>query len=291
MGGRGGGVRGARAVSRGGAPGSRSRRSRWRSRSSPACSARRAAPCSTRSARSSASRRARPRSSRSPLRGGCSSPRTRAPGSSSRTGRSGCSGATARRPGRRSAASSSRRAGTSSSRSTPEGDVRWSLARPDVRFPRWGGTRTDTRIAYLSDGELRVVGGDGKGDRLLDRQRGRPGAAVAARRRPRARLHAARRHHPRRRRRHGQAARRGSGLGTSTRGGRRRSAHGSSATGDFAEPVRSPDGRWLAVGWPEADQLVFVRAAGGRQIRAVSNVSSQFRSRSFPTISGWCCAP
>ena len=30
---------------------------------------------------------------------------------------------------------------------------------------------------------------------------------------------------------------------------------------------------------------------GRRQIRAVSNVSSQFRSRSFPTISGWCCAP
>ena len=64
-----------------------------------------------------------------------------------------------------------------------------------------------------------------------------------------------------------------------------------SGAGDFAEPVRSPDGRWLAVGWPEADQLVFVRVAGGRQIRAVSNVSSQFRSQSFPTISGWCCAP
>ena len=52
----------------------------------------------------------------------------------------------------------------------PDGDVRWTLARPDVRFPRWGGSRTDTRIAYLSGGELRVVVGNGKGDRLLDSQ-------------------------------------------------------------------------------------------------------------------------
>jgi WD40-like Beta Propeller Repeat len=48
----------------------------------------------------------------------------------------------------------------------PDGDVRWSLARPGVRTPRWGGTRTDTRIAYLGgDGGLRVVAGDGEGDR------------------------------------------------------------------------------------------------------------------------------
>jgi hypothetical protein len=44
------------------------------------------------------------------------------------------------------------------------GIVHWSLARPDVSFPRWGGSRTDTRIAYLSRGELRVVAGDGTGD-------------------------------------------------------------------------------------------------------------------------------
>jgi dipeptidyl aminopeptidase/acylaminoacyl peptidase len=47
----------------------------------------------------------------------------------------------------------------------PDGDVRWKLARPEVRHPRWGGSRTDTRIAYVSRGELRVVGGDGTGDR------------------------------------------------------------------------------------------------------------------------------
>jgi hypothetical protein len=51
----------------------------------------------------------------------------------------------------------------------------------------------------------------------------------------------------------------------------------------------SPDGRWLLVGWPAADQWVFVRA-DGKSIRAVANVSEQFRSRSFPRVEGWCCA-
>ena len=46
----------------------------------------------------------------------------------------------------------------------PDGDVRWKLARRDVSLPRWGGTRTDTRIAYLSGRSLRVVAGDGTDD-------------------------------------------------------------------------------------------------------------------------------
>jgi hypothetical protein len=45
-----------------------------------------------------------------------------------------------------------------------DGSVRWKLARPRVRFPRWGGGATDTRIAYLSGGRLHVVAGDGTGD-------------------------------------------------------------------------------------------------------------------------------
>ena len=44
------------------------------------------------------------------------------------------------------------------------GGVRWSIARPDVAFPRWGGSRTNTRVAYLSAGQLHVVAGDGTGD-------------------------------------------------------------------------------------------------------------------------------
>ena len=173
---------------------------------------------------------------------------------------------------------------------TPEGDVRWSLARPNVRFPRWGGSRTDTRIAYITGNELRVVGGDGKGDRVLDR----PVPAQAPLWRPGAA--------------HVLAYARADGtvrvVNTDTGAVLLRDAPGQlaeneeaavrrvlGASADVDTPVRSPDGRWLAAGWPEADQLVFVRTVGGRQIRAVSNVSAQFRSQSFPTISGWCCAP
>lgn len=172
----------------------------------------------------------------------------------------------------------------------PDGDVRWTLARRNVRFPRWGGTKTDTRIAYLSGGELRVVGGNGKGDRLFDPQPADrapmwlPGAGhvlVYERRDGSSRV---------------------VDVDTNTELERKvpetflrqpdvALAHDLLGIGDFAAPVRSPDGRWLAVGWPEADQFVFARVAGGRQIRAVANVSSQFRSRSFPTISGWCCTP
>jgi hypothetical protein len=43
-------------------------------------------------------------------------------------------------------------------------NVRWSIARPKVAFPRWGGSRTNTRVAYLSAGRLHVVAGDGTGD-------------------------------------------------------------------------------------------------------------------------------
>ena len=174
---------------------------------------------------------------------------------------------------------------------TPEGDVRWSLARPNVRFPRWGGTKTDTRIAYITGNELRVVGGDGKGDRVLDRpvpRRAplwRPGAAhVLAYARPDGTVRVVNTDT-------GAVLLRDAlpGLLTENEGAAMRKVLGASA--DINAPVRSPDGRWLGAGWPEADQLVFVRTVGGRQIRAVSNVSSQFRSRSFPTISGWCCAP
>ena len=63
----------------------------------------------------------------------------------------------------------------------PDGDVRWTLGRPGVRFPRWTGTESDTRIAYVDRTGIRAVAGDGTGDRLLvPRARGpiawRPGA-------------------------------------------------------------------------------------------------------------------
>jgi WD40-like Beta Propeller Repeat/WD domain, G-beta repeat len=49
------------------------------------------------------------------------------------------------------------------------GTVYWTLARPGISLPAWGGTRTDTRVAYLSQGRLHVVGGDGRGDRSVGR--------------------------------------------------------------------------------------------------------------------------
>ncbi len=63
----------------------------------------------------------------------------------------------------------------------PDGDVRWTLARRGIAEAAWGGTETDTRIAYVDRTGLRVVAGDGTGDRLLaPAERGplawRPGA-------------------------------------------------------------------------------------------------------------------
>jgi hypothetical protein len=54
----------------------------------------------------------------------------------------------------------------------PGGVVRWTLARRRVRHPRWGGTLSDTRIAYFTGRGrtpmLRVVAGDGTGDHRVD---------------------------------------------------------------------------------------------------------------------------
>jgi hypothetical protein len=58
-----------------------------------------------------------------------------------------------------------------------DGVVRWSIARRHVDFPRWGGSRTDTRVAYLSGHRLHIVGGNGVGDSA---PRALPGAARIA---------------------------------------------------------------------------------------------------------------
>ena len=53
----------------------------------------------------------------------------------------------------------------------------------------------------------------------------------------------------------------------------------------------SPDGKWLLVSWPRADQLVFVRVGPEPRLIAVANVARQFdpagRIPRFPSIAGW----
>ena len=68
----------------------------------------------------------------------------------------------------------------------PDGDVRWTLARPAATDPAWAGTRSDTRIAYADRSGIRLVAGDGTGDRLLirpaqARSRGGPAARASSR--------------------------------------------------------------------------------------------------------------
>ncbi len=57
----------------------------------------------------------------------------------------------------------------------------------------------------------------------------------------------------------------------------------------------SPDGHWLLVSWPAADQWVFIAVAGEPKIAAVSRIATQFangsRANSFPLLDGWCCTP
>lgn len=190
----------------------------------------------------------------------------------------------------------------------PKGDVRWTLARPTPRFPAWTGTRTDTRIAYISGRQLRIVAGDGTGDhavghaalvppvwrpgprRVLAYSDGRSaivydaGSGSVIKRIAPAPTELAwsrdgrllRRDEPGVRMRNGQSEAVADGR-VVFRG-----------TGSFGQAEWSPDRRWLLVTWPTADQWVFVRTEGRRRIVGVSRISAQFGEAS--RVAGWCCA-
>jgi hypothetical protein len=217
----------------------------------------------------------------------------------------------------------------------PDGNVHWTLARPDLRLPAWGGKHDDTRIAYLTRGNLHVVAGDGSGDaarcagsvpavapawqpgslkvlafaanrqvvvddvtncRQLFRRSPMPkklewapdgmrllalSAAGAVEYDLRGRV-VARVPHVK----DGTFA--GHELATlgengDVRIGRRVLFR---AVG-LRQILSSPDGRWLLLTWPAANQWVFVRAAAPHTIRAFSGIGRQFGGGTFPTLSGW----
>jgi hypothetical protein len=63
--------------------------------------------------------------------------------------------------------------------------------------------------------------------------------------------------------------------------------------GRFGAPAWSPDGRWLLLPWPEADQWLFLRPEGARRVTAVANIARQFAPgagrSAFPRTVTWCC--
>lgn len=65
---------------------------------------------------------------------------------------------------------------------------------------------------------------------------------------------------------------------------------GAPVSGAFSSLDWSPDGRWLLVAWPAADQLLFVNPT---RVIPVSGITSAFASGPgpalFPTLAGWCC--
>jgi hypothetical protein len=63
-----------------------------------------------------------------------------------------------------------------------------------------------------------------------------------------------------------------------------------SGTGIFTELAWAPNGNWILLTWPSADQWLFVRPSD-RRLTAVSGISRQFGDGRgpFPTLAGWCC--
>lgn len=231
----------------------------------------------------------------------------------------------------------------------PRGKVRWLLPAAHPRLPRWEGTRTDTRIAYLAAAGLRVVAGDGTGDRLLDARASRVAPAWDP-----ARLHAVAyvagstvvlrranaellwRTRPgvvptalawssdgrflavssahriavldaRGRLVHTVSLLSAKRINAAFEPGTHRLAVSIRLTrrseirlvdldrlgpepllfagpGVFGDVAWSPDGGWLLVPWPTANQWLFVHST---HVRAVGNIRAQFGPAA--QLGGWCC--
>lgn len=64
--------------------------------------------------------------------------------------------------------------------------------------------------------------------------------------------------------------------------------------GRLEDVTFSPNGSWLLAGWPEADQLLFIRLPGVSGYVVVPDVRREFDpggvgATEFPRIAGWCC--
>jgi WD40 repeat protein len=216
-----------------------------------------------------------------------------------------------------------------------EGNVRWTFPAPGVvRDPRWAGSATDTRIAYLSGDDLRVIAGDGRpaSDHLIARnvrpvapawrpigysKLGGPvfvltyvdrdnqiqtvdadtGEPVSTRTSDLERLGTPPSGGPGKR----ATSPDGSRLATlESVGGRDRlvisERNGGSETlfsahGRLTGPTWSPDGRWLLIGWPAADQWLFIDTLHPRHYVLFDRISEQFasggRAGRFPWVAGW----
>jgi WD40-like Beta Propeller Repeat len=61
----------------------------------------------------------------------------------------------------------------------------------------------------------------------------------------------------------------------------------------FGAPSFSPDGEWILLPWPQADQWIFIRI-DDRRVVPVGDISRQLDPDSrgaatFPRVAGWCC--
>ena len=233
----------------------------------------------------------------------------------------------------------------------PTGKVHWTLARPGLQAPSWGGQHENTRIAFLSDRNLHVVAGDGTGDRTRCADSvaqvapvWQPGSlSLLAFASVDGRVHVydvatcrlIMRTSPRAAPTKLQWSSDGKLLlALSPSSIRVYDLHGrvvaqddpSDATydadatflprshqvavvrihgaqadvfllrsgrtlfhvvGGLRQAVPSPDGRWLLLTSPVADQWIFVRLGGTHAIRAFSSIERQFAGGRFPTVSGW----
>jgi YD repeat-containing protein len=229
----------------------------------------------------------------------------------------------------------------------PKGKVRWSLPRRSPRFPAWTGTRSDTRIAYVAGERLRVVAGDGTGDRALARTapvapawRPGPGRVLAYARGQSAVVYDVDRGSVLLRTKLGETPRKvewsadgrlllvfaphatrvydargrivarddpsdatadaDASFVPGTHSVSAIRVHGTqsdvflfgtgrrlfSGTGVFGRLAWAPNGRWLLVTWPTANQWVFVRNRP-RKIVGASRIAAQFGG--FPVEASWCC--